>query len=572
MSISSKKKRWYWRTFYMDQIKLKKAGGFVLPLVVFISILMLMGIAFMSVHSKVNAKNTVNMSQKLSAQTATEAVLQKGLSTLNKRVSNVSERILNGVEVEGQSGKKYITNDDIERYVTHSPASFWTDWMNGVSGEPNFNLIDDNKASFEIDNADYHLVIEVISAVKPSNAQSENTSGYNNVTLRYGYQITATDKASNKTEVIASSLRPEHMANLIQIHLVRELSRYNLFSINNTTRGGTPLFDRTSYTGRIYSKHTYYVAGTGVNEPRYSDGVEISNQAGPSYQHKDGIAFQFKYPNGTPNPPSIVEPVELPATLAKEDQKALCHKMGQGQNPTALATPGIYTGLSLINGVNIENTIFVNSGGANTAITIKSIGSGNNRYSVTLNGVTKEILHNASSSGFLVFVDGPLSISGTLAEGTKATVNATNTILITDSLEYESGVMSANTVLGLVSWEGDILVAKNIPPPPGQALKNLNLHGVIMTIEGAFGVEGADDFITNYPTGYVGTINHKGSFIRKWGLPTLSADGSKGWGLISVYDPYLKEAKSPPYFPGNGRYKILDENLSKVIDLYFKKS
>lgn len=558
----------------MDRAKNKK--GFVLPLVLFLSVIMFIGVVFLSLHSRVTATNTINLNKQLASDSNTDAALQQGLAILTRRISYLPDRITNGIpDVSAPGGKRLISNDNVSNYVNTSPCSFWVEWMNDINGETNFALENPSTASFEVDTSSYHLKISLLSAVNPANAQAENTSGYNNVTLRYGYQITAIEKLSGrgKSQSIISSMRAEHQGELIQVHLVRELSRYNLFAINNKTKSGTILYDRTSYTGRVYSKNTFYVSGTGTNEPRYGDVVEISNVASPSYLHKDGIAFTFKHPDDTPNPPVIVPPVDLPSSIEMDSQKDLCHRMSSGQNPDALTTPGVYVGTSSINGVVKNTSIYVNGGADNTSVLISIPSLGVNRFTInSVAGGSRVIDQDVTASpGFVVFVDGKMSIEGKIAEGTKLTVNGRDNILITSDLNYESGVMSANTVLGLVSWTGDVLVARNIPPLPGHAVKELSLHGVIMTIDGAFGVEGGDDFNANY-SGYAGTIYHKGAFVRKWGLPTMSPDGSKGWGLVSEYDPYLKEAKAPPFFPGNGAYKLVDQNQSKVIDVYFRKS
>jgi head-tail adaptor len=273
-----------------------KQSGFILPLVLFVSIMMMIGVAFLSMNSKVSAKNTINLKRKMSSDIHAQTALNQGLAILNKRISFLNDRITNGIADNSvPGGFRFITNDDVDRYVNTDPAAFWIEWMNDIANEPNFAK-DGNNVFFEVDTSSYHLKIEVLSAVNALDAQAENTSGFNNVTLRYGFQITATEKLSgrNHSESIVSSLRPEHKGDLIQVHLVRELSRYNLFAINNTTEGGNPLYDRTSYTGRVYSKNTFYVSGTGVNEPRYDDVIEFSSDASPQYIHKDGVSFQFK--------------------------------------------------------------------------------------------------------------------------------------------------------------------------------------------------------------------------------------------------------------------------------------
>src|SRR5262249_28085658 len=115
--------------------------------------------------------------------------------------------------------------------------------------------------------------------------------------------------------------------------------------------------------------------------------------------------------------------------------------------------------------------------------------------------------------------------------------------------------------LGLVSWDGNVLVTKDAPVSTA-----INLHAVVMTPSGGFGAEGYNPFSANYTTN-VGTIIHKGSLIRMYAIPTN--DGATlGWDLKSFYDPDLADKKAPPYFPGNGKYELRNESNSRVVDRY----
>lgn len=558
-------------------------NGFILPLVVFSAAVLFIVVATIAYQTAAQSRQTVASLRASETESYGNEGIQHGLVFLNKRLSYLPDRILNGMP-DGAGGVRYLSNTDVQNYVT-TPALFWVDMMNGIeeNGEPvptqpDFLLEDANNAAFALETASHTIIVRLVSAFHIAPIEAENTSGYNNVTLRYGYKIISTEKMSvagsneiGRTVTVESSIRPEHIDYLIQIHLVRELSRYNLFAENNTTSDGLVMYDRTTYGGRVYSRGTLYVTGA----PRFNGDVEISNQASPAFYHKDtGTDFIFRKSDGSLNPPRIIEPLSLPSTSDMGFLRDMCHKMSLGQNPDALTNPGIYVGTSSVGGVERVTTVYVNGNDAvPTQIRISLPVSGTNQFQIDRVGTGESLIvthYVGEQRSFLIFVDGDLWIDGVMSEGTQLTVSARDDIKVTNNLVYESGSVSAQTVAGLVSWQGNILVAKDIPPDPGSTIKNLRIHGVLMAVNGAFGAEGFEDFPGNY-MGYAGTINHIGAFIRKWNLPTLSADGTRGWGIVTAYDPYLAEAKAPPYFPANSRYKLVDERDSQVVDVYHKK-
>lgn len=561
-------------------------SGVFMPIVLMMSALLFAAIGILLFGRMAQDKNKINKTLNLRASSVDFAGPQNGLVYLAKRLSYLPDRISIGLPLQN-GGAKMISDSDIGNYINLSPASFWVDWMNGIKegGEPvptqpDFVLIDPNTVAFTVETSSFVINIKLISAFNLAPVENASSSGYNNVTLRYGYEISSQQKTSiagstqttlGKSLTISSIFKTDSLDKLIQVHLVRELSRFNLFAISDTMPDGTILYDRTSYSGQIYLGQTFYVGGT----PTFGDAVLIAKTASPSFLHQTlGSNFSFKKLNGAINAPKLVDPIDMPTTSTQNNLKSITHKMDLGQNPDALTSFGVYVGTSDAGGDTVMSTIYVNgTDGLDTIVKISQLNATVNQYQV-IHGATNLIIGqdvNVSQT-FVIFVEGKMYIEGTVAEGTKVTISATQDVIITNDLTYASGIVGPNTVIGLVSWTGNILVSNNILPPVGQGIKNLVIHGVLMAVNGAIGAQGFDDFITNYPSGYVGTINHSGAIIRKWNLPTLSIDGTRGWGLQTVYDPHLTQSKAPPYFPANGYYKLIDQNLNAVVEVYTIKS
>ncbi len=558
----------------------------MLPLVIMICGLLFAAIGTVLFSLIVQSRNRVNTQQRIKTESTNELGPQNGLVILSQRLSYLPQRIANGI-TDANGNVRVISEPDMENYALNTPALFWMDWLNNitdsgspVANQPDFVLIDSNTVSYTVDTPDNVITIKLIAAFNlGAPLQDPNSSGYYNVTFRYGYEIAAQKKitvagstvtTTGRTITIASVLQTDYVDKLIQVHLVRALSRFNLFAINDTMADGTILYDRTSYSGPVYLQNTLYLGGT----PTFASTVQISNAATPPFLHQtSGTGFVFKNPSGALNPPSIIAPIAMPTTSTQDSIKSIANKMNLGQNPTASTVPGIYVGTTDVSGVNTISSIYINaSDGQDIVIKISNPDSNTNRYHIVHGADDKTIDQNVITlPTFLIFADGRLLIEGPIAEQSKITINSAADTIITNDLEYASGSVGPNTILGLVSWNGNILVAQNIPPPANQSIKNLTIHGVMMAVNGAFGAQGYQDFAANYPGGYVGTIYHTGAFIRQWNLPTLSNDGSKGWGLQTTYDSYLAQSKAPPYFPGNGAYNLIDQNLCTAVEVYVIK-
>jgi hypothetical protein len=561
----------------------RASQGFMLPLVLMISGLLFAAIGAILFSITVQSRTHVHQQARLQSEMNSDAGPQQGLLILSKRLSYLPQRIESGVTTN-DGEVKLISETDMVNYAQNSPASFWIDWLNNiqengaaVATQPDFVLVDSNTAAMALTTGNNRLTIKLIAAFNlGAPLQDPNSAGYNNTTLRYGYEITSQDitplagstvTTAGKIVTIASVLKTDYIDKLIQVHLVRELSRFNLFAINDTMADGTVLYDRTSYSGQVYLENTLYISGS----PTYGDTVQISKRASPVFYHETlGTTFAFVKPSGVANPYKVVDPISMPNTSSQDSMKLLTHRMNVGQNPDALTVPNIYVGTSSVAGTTVESSVYVNAtDGVDVRVKISQPNSTTNLYQITHGAQTRSVTQDINLlPAFLLFADGRLLIEGTMAEGSKLTLNGANDVIITNDLKYASGAVGADTILGLVSWNGNILVSKSIAPPPGQSIKNLTIHGVLMAVNGAFGAEGYENFATNYPGGYVGTIYHTGAFIRKWNLPTLSNDGARGWGLQTTYDTYLAQSKAPPYFPGNGGYKLIDQNLCAVVEVY----
>lgn len=507
--------------------------------------------------------------------------VQLGLAHLNKKLSYVEKTINTGVLADGTT--KHITESDLLDYDTNGHAGkFWIDFINGLAGEPDFTSTDGfNTAQFSISDASHDVNVRLFFA-NPQTGPTKTTSGYNDVTLRYGYEIESTPKDAScykgKTLKIRSYADNYSDADrAIQIHIGRSLSNYNMFTEWNTLPDKTtPIYDSVSYTGDVYSAHTIYVSGG----PKYDGKIEIANtEATPVYHKASGTSYTFQKSNGSTNVPEIVTPKNFPGSTDETVQKAIAYWGDAGYALPPVTFGEIHLGTSTItlaNGSVEVSTVSVYSLG-NTSVTIVNMLP---EQTTTLYRILNydsgqqvdvyQYVWKLKDPYFLIYADGNMKVQGRVTGGSKTTIAASYNLTIMDDIEYGTNGNKplgydplTDTVIGLISWNSDILITKDLPGTGN----NITLDAVIMAPKGGFGAEGWSNIDSVY-TEYKGNVMHTGAFIRYYALPTLSHDGRKGWGLFTQYDSALASMKSPPFFPGNGDYKLKDSGKVRVVDSF----
>jgi len=592
--------------------------GVALATVYFMSVMALAAALLFSFQALATNRASVWTLKSDQVKSQADAGVQLGIARLSRVLAALEETS----QLDG------ITESRMREYDQAEPGAFWTDhavtWKAGtpqagmplrLADETPFELSSDKlSASFTINTPEHAVKVKLVYAnampkIDRPVGRATLTTGYNDVRLRYRYEIDSESQVkmadgravARVTRVRSYAENPVDAENTVQVRLSRSLTRYNLFVENNTTPSGTPIYSSVNYKGKVYSVNKMYL----TDDPTFNATVEL-------VQPTDALAWQYK------SDPSIVPPktfkfvnskgdplikgkeLVLGASLipwpdyVEEDLQRRIAQYGTPQpaGPAQVLTPGVYPAPADIvpqtsggNGL-LRRAIYVNG---DAEVTLKAI-DGKTHYIVkpAVGALYTEVQEVAlwENPEFLIFVDGRLKIEGQVADRTKFTAASTGDLIVTNDLVYEGGIPNDDTVVGLLSWKGHVLVAKDV----GQnsiAVKyprNLYIHAVIMAPNGGFGAEGFDTLVSyalkSDESAYRGKIFHVGSQIRRYSLPTQDSakitdpvgtpcrDTPCGWGLATEFDTDLESTKAPPYFPANGPYTLQDRKKLRVVDIF----
>jgi len=588
----------------------KNQKGFALPVFMMLVIVTSIMVLSLSRRAMRSSHLTVQKVRNVQGKKVAEGGIQVGLVRLERRLEFLEDRILE----EGMTEEKlmsYAKADD-DSLSIGEPGMFWVDFMQELPGQPADEsdfAVDPSSwvAHFTIDNSTHFITVRLKYAnndVSDTGAVEPSATGFNDVWLRYNYEIEAQDKSTGKIARVESYAQNRGDKDLtIQVHIARLLSQYNLFAEYNREPpvdpddpdSGDPVYDNRVYNGPVYSKHTFYVWDD--PGPIFNSSVQISTQAladipHGSYWHiNTGSAFEFVNDlgekledNGLLNLDTRV--LELPGHIEEDVQKVIAYYGIPGQPWPPVVVP-------LPNSVHHKIMSVDLNGGTRGDVSVSFYVNGDANIVLEKKPPRTTVFRIESPPGsgdwtvieqdvgvirdpyFLVYVDGQARVGGQVSERTKLTIAARDDVIITSSITYSGNLPSDDTVIGLVSWNGHVLISQDI-----QASENvlLYLHAVIMTPNGGFGIENwldlkkdPDDPI-NPPVIYLnyrGKVFHTGAVIRKYALPTLNKfKASLGWGIETQYDRALKSRKAPPFFPGNGAYQLLDAHQARVVDIY----
>jgi hypothetical protein len=563
--------------------RIRNSKGFALGLVLIVAIaaaLLLFAIVTRSMLNTRQAKHVLTMTRE---EAAADGDIHYALAMLQKRIKTyLPDRITNGF------GGNYIKDTDLVTYNTTNPGLFWTQWMNdidavgGTPEYPNFSIVDSSVAAYNFTVGATTITVHLHYA--NDKTSGSGSSNYNDFILRYYYEVIV-ENAEKHMMAKSYFFDDASVDNCIQIHLWRSLSSYNLFTEWCTDPLGNPVYDGKSYSGQVYSRHRFY---SDVSA-KYAKTVHISNDALTDGGFAVGAGYYWhKTLGGAPGYKLVTSggidkldtdhaALALPVNLTEANQRSISYygKIG-GALPATLTINEVYGAtetIRLINGaVEISSTCIYVKGDA--YIKIETLGDKTTTHYIiqsppgTLKYTLIQNVRMAKDAHQVIFVDGSLRVEGDLALGSKTTIAAKDDIIICGPITYLSLGSTPpwpSTVLGLISWQGNILFAKNIP---GAGLTyTLNVHAVLMAPTGGIGTE---DYLNINAQNYWGIVEHQGCIIRYYCLPTLSSDYLHGWAFKSYFDEYLETQKAPPFFPANGNYKLYTDKLN-LVDIYSTK-
>ncbi|MFH1260040.1 MAG: hypothetical protein ABII74_09610 [Elusimicrobiota bacterium] len=513
--------------------------------------------------------------QKISkAEYNAEAGVNEALSNLKWRIKQLETRVSDGVLlIDGTTD--YISPDQLSEYIDQDcPAKFFTDYLNNFSGEPDFTVSSPSApyASYMLSNNtnlndNWTTEIRLNKTTEDGGCRWVSGFGNNDAWLVFKYEIITRGKSlagGNEQDRLSSSKTVRVTGKrLIKIHLKRTLSKYQYFTSSGSYNGSpvwlyAALATPPRFNGPVYTNDYLYVKGN----PGFSDKVSSAKNiyyynnppSSPSATTRAAISPGVYYdnPSFTGSAPAFTAnaPVEsLPSTLDKTQQILIATG---GQTAYSAWDNGVYqsttTPAVYIKGnadVTIQPITILNPGDG--VRYIFSPGAGE-----TFPAQTVDISVDDNQQ-FLVYVDGQISaISGILQENAQVTIAAENSIIFAGNLEYAGEL--ASTVLGLISWTGDVLVSKDYSG-------DITVYASIMAPQGGVGVEDLAG-----ATSYKGNFSINGGMIVDHPLPTLTST-YYGYSFSSIYDTALQNQKAPPYFPGNGKYELKDDT-ELVKDAY----
>jgi hypothetical protein len=269
-----------------------------------------------------------------------------------------------------------------------------------------------------------------------------------------------------------------------------------------------------------------------------------------------------------------VDTIDMPDFVQMQLQQTTALGLPDGAAIPACAN-GVYvpndgannvTGGIYIQG-DVNNMTMSTAGGGNRAVYTIDHDNGTT-YTVSVNMNTGNTRFNDGSdhnytgtTNGVIFTNGGdiNAFSGTVQEDSQVTVAATGGITITDHVQYADDPLvnpTATNVLGLLSWNDDIMIGTSAPD-------DLTVQASVMTPSGEFEVE-------NYNScGLRGDLNLLGGVIGdEMGyhgvFDGVTGAFVHGYADQYVYDVRFKEGIAPPKFPTIGTFRsdVLDFNTA----------
>lgn len=355
-------------------------------------------------------------------------------------------------------------------------------------------------------------------------------------------------------------------------------AKYALFTNSQTMPGGTNVWftDNTNFAGPIHTNGRFNIA---LNPSGTFEGLAEQHEQTARFYNSGWTILLDNDRNGNVDVPTFnagfnrgVETITLSSGSQEQDM------IDQAAASQTYGSNGIYIPND---GSNLTGGIYVKGDGY---VDLQIDGNDNAVYKITQGGATKYItvdidnnrttILNPDSSvetytgapngeddiGTIIFIDGDIeSLEGTVQKDTQLTIASSDNIIIQDNLTYSSYTAATGTpggvgyvppsaeetdnLLGIVSWNGDVLIGNSAP-------NDVNIHGTILASSGIFQV---DDY-NSYGLGPRGTATLLGGVITdNYGAFGLfsGATGQQltGYGRNFVYDQRMQTGSAPPYFP-----------------------
>lgn len=369
-------------------------------------------------------------------------------------------------------------------------------------------------------------------------------------------------------------------------------AKYALFTNAQKMANGTDVWftSNTNFAGPIHTNDRYNIYG---NPSGVFDGAVSQSQDRARFYNNGWTILLDADNNGTTDVPIFnsgfnrgVSSITFSSAIAKQDM------IDQASNSTAYGSDGVYLPNSA---GNLTGGIFV-KGDAEVSMAVD--GSDNARYTIQTDGVNhvvtvdlvnNQTLYNDGTAtvtfngipngvdglGTIIYVDGEITdLGGTVQRDTQLTIASTKDIVIQDNILYQNYVPAwgdpgdagyqppsangAENLLGIVTWDGDVVVGASAPD-------NVQIHGTILA-------QNDDDDavlkVGNHDSGSPrGTATLLGGVITQrygaFGLFNASTgQNTSGYGRNFVYDERMLVGNAPPYFPSLNTFVAFTNDIT----------
>lgn len=563
------------------QLNNKKGIALVFSLMITV---VLLGLSSMFIARTIGERNMSKRERGMGiAFSLSEAAAHNALETIDTFINQYLYNLvtdLNPTTVINNTNSYYNNQDGVGflvNYVRENGEYAGTQLLtlDGSQGEY-------NSSNFSLNGGTYNFRIVFTEKEDPVKLSDDEWD------FPYNYRIKAT---GNFDGVIKELI----LSGDFIINIQRDsFAKYALFTNSQSMPSGSNVWfkDTTNFAGPVHTNDRFNFYGNPGGT--FEGTVEQVQQTARFYNGGSSVLLDDDN-NGTTDVPVFNEQfnrgvgaITLSSSVQMQDM------IDQASGGESFGSDGVYVPN---NGGALTGGIYVRGNGN---ITVGVNGSNQPTYTVQQGSTTKVVTLNKSSNqttvetvggstttysglpdgvedvGTIIFVDGSISsLGGTVQQNEQLTIASDGDVVINNHLvysNYTAGVGTPGTVgyvpphadgadnlLGLVSWNGDVVIGNSAPD-------DLNVHGTIMTQNGILTVDDYDD----QGVGPRGAVTLLGGVLQdNYGaFGTFSGSTGNqlsGYGRNFVYDERMRTGNAPPYFPSMNTFIAFTNDITDKI-------
>ena len=544
---------------------------------------------------------------------------QETIVTRRGKISVQSEQLVEGAAARGLMGLKkrvktdlavnlskiHYDNNQIAAYTTN-PMDFIHDCLFDIGSATDVHFstapgVNTATLTFseDMETGSYSTTIIVSTTQAPTWDITGGGTGAPIANLFFKYQVLA-QSTSNDGNKISNMLIDSDSPNAVRSNgefeieiRKRNFAQYqyfaNEFEDNAWYTGGTAGIGPIHYNDEIQ----FWGHPASGNSTRFTDEItSTSNTA--CFWPSGGSAYHIDadfYDNGDEIVgagdvrPTFdagfvrgIDRIDMPTDVEGVPQMVDQQRAALGLNTTAVVpecSDGVYVandGAHTTGGIYIQGdvdnmTMSIEGGGDRAVYTINH----NNGTTYTIdvdmqNGYTRfndgmggNEDYTGTTNGVVFINSGGIdALSGTVQQDSQVTIAATETISITNNLQYADDPLTnpeAQNVLGVISWENDVLIAETAP-------SDIMIQAAVMAPQGTFQLENLLESDLRGDFYFLGSkiVNKSGCFSSFNSSTGEYVNGYTGGG--SCYDQRFLKGVLPPKFPLTDVYRatIIDFN------------